>query len=298
MGAKVIRYNYSDDMIKTLDEKWFNYNEWLMFKNKDYGTAEIWKRQVYNIQFDAALALSKALSRLNSDDSGNNDLIRIQDDHIVPKVIESAFYLRYCILLLQGCGDKLAQMIRCALGITQFLKRKKGEIIPYDATENSTTLRNVRNHLELKLKSDGLSEQERNRPQNILNELDKYLADKSVSNILVCANKIKHKWQLYYKGEGLQPVNPEIKDTRNNSKEIERIMQTLAPKKINTKELLTIGVSHRGINIEEHINLCFETNNMFVDTANAIINYLDFDKLYVYKDEMKILEIGVKKEVI
>src|SRR3972149_11762637 len=102
----MVRSTHPDDKIKKLDVKWFNCNEWLMLKNEDYGKAEIWKRQVYNIQHDAAQALSEAHARLNSKDSDYNEIKRIDDQIVIdPNVIESAFYLRYCILLLQGCGD-------------------------------------------------------------------------------------------------------------------------------------------------------------------------------------------------
>ncbi len=267
-----------DAKIKRLDE-WFDYNEWLMLKNEDYGRAEIWKRQVYNIQHDAARALSEAHYSLTPCDTNDNEIIR-NDDQIVidPKVIESAFYLRYCILLLQCCGDKLAQRVRCcALGITQGLKEKDGE-----ATEYNTTLKKLPVRLGQLIKCPTLPDREKVRYQKIREELEKYLTDGSVSSILEYANAIKHRWQLFYQGEGLQPLKPEIIVTKNKAGKIIR------------REFPTV-ISVLGEDINKHICLCLETNNMFVDIANAIYHHLDPNRFYTDKNGTKILEIGVEK---
>jgi len=246
-----------DSKIKRLDDKWINYSDYLVLRDPNCGAAERWKTQIYNIQHDASLALVYAYS--NQHLYHGHRVIRRNGEIVIhPQIIIKAFYLRYCTLLLQGCGDKLSQLVRTALGITK-LKKIKGKIVEDKATEKNISLITIKTSLELTL--DGNSPE---RERNILNEMKKYLEDKAVKTIIESANRIKHRWQLFFKGEGLQPINPEAKIIGENGREIRN-------------QLPACGYS-KGENIEEYIELCLRTNNMFVDMANAILEQLNFEK--------------------
>jgi hypothetical protein len=113
--------------------------------------------------------------------------------------------------------------------------------------------------------------------RNILNEMKKYLEDKGVDRIISkSANTIKHRWHLFFRGEGLQPINPEAKIIDGNGRVIKN-------------QLSACGYS-KGENIEEYIKLCLRTNNVFVDMANEILKQLNFEQVYEVVNGRKLLK--------
>jgi hypothetical protein len=261
---------FFDSKIKRLDDRWINYNDRLVLRDPNFGAAERWETQIHNIQHDASLALVYAYS--NQHLHHGHRIIRSKGEVVIhPQIIMKAFYLRYCILLLQGCGDKLSQLVRTALGITKLKKLKKGKIVEHKATEKNISLKTIKTSLELAL--DGNSPE---RERNILNEMKNYLEDNAVKTIIESANRIKHRWQLFFQGEGLQPINPEAKIIGENGRVIRN-------------QLPACGYS-KGENIEEYIRLCLQTNNMFVDMANAILEQLNFGQFYVVEGGRRLLK--------
>jgi len=261
-----------DSKIKRLDDRWINYNDYLVLRDPNYGAAERWKTQIYNIQHDASLALIYAYS--NQHLHHGHRIIRSKGEVVIhPQIIMRAFYLRYCILLLQGCGDKLSQLVRTALGITKLKKLKKGKIVEDKATEKNIDLKQIKTSLELTLNANS-SEKER----NILNEMKKYLEDEAVRKIIVeSANTIKHRWQLFFRGEGLQPIKPETYEIRDGKGSV------------IGKQLPECGYT-TGENIEKYIGLCLRANNMFVDMSNAILEQLNFGQFYVVEGGRRLLK--------
>jgi hypothetical protein len=261
-----------DTKIKRFNDKWINYNDYLVLKDPNYGAAEKWKPQIYNMQHEASLALTYSFSNQHS--HCGHRIIRVKGQVVIhPQIIMKAFYLRYCILLLQGCGDKLSQLVRTALGITKLKKLKKGKIVEDKATEKNINLKKIKTSLELTLNAN-LSEKER----KILNEMKKYLEDEAVKKIIVeSANTIKHRWQLFFQGEGLQPIKPETYEIRDGKGSV------------IGKQLPECGYT-MGENIEEYIRLCLQTNNMFVNMANAILEQLNFEQFYVVEDGRRLLK--------
>jgi len=260
-----------DSKIKRLDDRWIHYNDYLVLRDPNCGAAERWKTQIFNIQHDASLALIYAYS--NHHLHHGHRIIRSKGEVVIhPQIIMKAFYLRYCILLLQGCGDKLSQLVRTGLGITKLKKLKKGKIVEDKATEKNISLRTIKTSLELTLNANS-SEKER----NILNEMKKYLEDEAVRKIIVeSANTIKHRWQLFFQGEGLQPINPEAKIIGENGRVIRN-------------QLPACGYS-KGENIEGYIRLCLQTNNMFVDMANVILEQLNFERVFEVGNGKRLLK--------
>jgi hypothetical protein len=196
------------------------------------------------------------------------------------QVVIKAFYLRYCILLLQGCGDKLAQLVRSALGISKWKTIEDGKILEGDnAKEENTRLQQLRNYLKLSLKEE-LPQKDKELFEKLFNETEDYLRDKVVRKVIFeYGNAIKHRWQLFYQGEGLEPIKPEIRNIGDIGGR-------------TVVKQLPIGVIHFGEDIEEHIRLCLYTNNMFVDMANAILEHLNFDQFYEVKNGKKMLNLS------
>ena len=164
-----------------------------------------------------------------------------------------AYYLRYCILLLQACGDKVAQMVRIALDIRKWRIQKGKDIDEVQASEDNTTLTLLMKHMRL-------NECE---PKQFYSSLKSYLQDDSVKIIVFqLANEIKHKWFTAYQGEGLTPIKNPISHEKDASGKL--------VKKIS------IGMS-RGINIEAHIKHSLLVNNLFVQMAIRISELLKED---------------------
>jgi hypothetical protein len=255
------RENAFAKKVKELDERWFDYEEFLFLKSQHYGIAVWWKRQIYIMQKDAALAMRYAYS--NQHPYQGHKVIR-RDGQLIfsSQVCMKAFYLRFFILLIQGCGDKLAQMVRSALGITKW-------------DETTITIKRLKRHLKLTLEEKGsLSEKE--LVENIYERIKDYLEDETVETVLNMANALKHRWLLFYQGEGLQPAMPKIEEVKDDSGKV-------------VGKKLPFGAYTYGEKIEKHIKLCLRVNNMFVDMANAILDQLNFERFYEYKNGKRAL---------
>lgn len=229
--------------IKKLPNDWFDYNPFLFLENRGHGFAEFWKFIIYRQQRDVAQSLFFAHSNQHS---FLGHKIKRKSGKIVvsSQVIMKAYYLRYCVLLIQACGDKIAQLVRHALDIKKWSKERK-------SSESNTTLITLMKHLEF-------NEAE---PKPFFNVINSYLENGSVKEIRKLANAIKHSWVTSYEGEGLSPIkNPVIQEKDRSGK--------LA------KEVISIGMT-RGINIDLHIKHALIANNLFVEMASKISALLD-----------------------
>lgn len=234
--------------IKDLPGDWCDYSPFLILENRAHGLAEFWKFIICQQQRDAARSLYFANSNQH-----------ILVGHKVTKeagslvfssqVVLKAYYLRYCILLLQSCGDKLAQMVRVALNIKEWSRGQDKE--PLAASEETTKLTTLKTHLQL-------TEAE---PRLLFNIINAYLKDDSVKIIVFqLANEIKHKWTTTYKGEGYFPIKNPILEERDAEGKL-------------VKEQISIGMS-LGVNIDDHIRHALVTNNLFVEMATRISELL------------------------
>jgi hypothetical protein len=265
--------------VKELGEEWFHYDNYLVLKDANYGRAEFWKYQLYVLQRDAAFALVYSYS--NRHPYFGHRIFRKNGQLVFSsQVIAKAFYLRCSMLFIQACGDKLAQMIRCALGITKWKIRNKNSstgIRLLDAEEGNTTIKRLQSHLRLHLEEQG-DQTGRELLKEIYELINGYLNDDIVKELLECANALKHRWQIFYQGEGLQPIEPRIKKGKSkNGKEWQS---------------LPIGGHTFGKNIEEHIRFCLTVNNLFVEMANKVHHLLNFEKFYEVKNGKRILNLG------
>jgi hypothetical protein len=252
--------------IKKLPEEWLSIDDWLVMKDKNYGEAEYWKFIVYKVHLDAKRSLFYAYSNQHpnlgygSIKTGNKIILKTQ-------ILKKAYYFRYCVLLLQACGDKLSQLVRCAMKIERWKDNRNSK-----AEENNTSLQKLKNYLE----------QDEQEPKTIYNAINEYLEDKNVKLILKLANKIKHKWTTFYQGEGLAPLRPTIQKIKDSSGKI-------------IGECSPIGVNI-GEDIACHIRCALVANNLFIEMTEKIVRSLDFDKFYSYENGKKILYLKPKKE--
>jgi hypothetical protein len=261
-----------DKKLKVLPKEWFDYDPFLTMVDKHYGLAEIWKFRIYHIQQDAVRSLIYANS--NQHPSIGHEVVRDSDKIVFSsQILRKAYFLRYAVLLLQACGDKLAQLLRCAMKIETWRVRGKNDIKEYKAKENNTSLNIIHRHLKL---NEAV-------PHPIFSAIDSYLCDENVIAIISLANKIKHKWHLPYQGEGLHPVNPPSKLLKDKTGKI-------------IGETIGICAMTTGISINDDIKHALLANNAFVDMANGINEILDFDKFYEFKDGKKILVDPLTKE--
>jgi len=216
-----------DKKIKRLPDDWFNYNPLSILESREHGTAEAWKFIIYRVQRDVAKSLFLAHSNqhpfVGHKVKRNSGQI-VFSSQINPK----AYYLRYCVLLIQACGDKVAQLVRHALDIKEWrIEKDNGGI---EASEDNTTLTTLKKHLRLNEPA----------PKPLYNAINSYLKNDSVEIIIFrLANEIKHKWVTSYQGEGLSPIkNPIIQEKDNSGRLI--------------VERISIGMT-RGVNIDLHI---------------------------------------------
>lgn len=260
-----------DKKIKILSQEWFDFDPFLIIKDRGYGKAELWKFIIYHVQRDAARSLFYAYS--NQHPLVGHEIKRDAENKIIfsSQVLTKAYYLRYGIILLQACGDKLAQLIRCSLHIDKWPREDNNGTKEIEASEDTTTLIRLRNHLKL----NG----EDHKP--LLKTIDSYLKNKSVKFIVLgLANEIKHRWVTSYQGEGLFPVKPKIKQEKNGS---DRVI----------KEVIPMCGMTSGVDINIHTNLALITNNLFVDTAEKVKAILNFDKFYIKENGKKYLAHGL-----
>lgn len=267
------RENVFIEKIKRLDDRWSNYSELLMLVDTNAGFAEMWKYQTYVIQTDAVFALMYSYSNQHPD--VGHKVIRKNGQLIFSaQVLRKAFYLRFFIILIQSSGDKLAQVLRCALGITKW-KTKKHHPANKDADEKNTSLVQLRKHMALTLEEER-SLPDREQFNNIWRKIENYLNDDAVKTILTQANALKHRWQLFYRGEGLHPLRPKIEDVKD------------ADGRVVGKKL-PIGAFTYGVNLDEHIRLSLRVNNLFVDMANGILDQLDFERYFEIRSGKRVL---------
>ncbi len=248
MLARIKKRDFAfDKKIKLLPADWLNYNSLLILNDKCLGMAEHWKFILHHSQRDAA----KSLFYANSNQHRVGHRVIRRNDNIVlsGQIVEKAYYLRYCVVLLQSCGDKLAQLIRCSMDIKTWKSEKNKRI---KAKESTTTLMRLITHLTLSEKKDNI----------LLADINSYLKNESVNRILRLANEIKHKWITSYQGEGLYPLRNPVRQEKDN--------------KGNPVEVTAIGMTN-GIDIESHIADALITNNMLVELAVKI------DKLLLSK---------------
>jgi len=230
-----------DKKIKKLPNDWLDYHQLMLLENKELGMAEQWKFIVHHVQRDAA----KSLFYANSNQHPFGHKMIKKNNRIVfsSQIIQKAFYLRYCILLLQACGDKLAQMIRWAMNISTWKLKQNKRIKKIKATDDTTSLTMLARYLKLHKRKD----------KAILKEIDAYLKNDSVGRIVFqLANEIKHKWTTSYQGEGLYPFKKPMRQEQDKSGKM--------------FDVLTISMEN-GINIDRHIKDALVTNNLFVDLA-------------------------------
>jgi len=233
--------------IKALPDNWCDYNDLLILENRAHGLAEFWKFIICHQQRDAARSLYFANSNQHT---LVGHRIKRNSGKIVfsSQVFMKAYYLRYCILLLQACGDKLAQLVRVALDIAQWQKATRTE----PAAEENTKITILKNHLKF-------SEPE---PKPLFNAINSYLENDSVKIIIFqLANDIKHKWVTAYQGEGFAPIKNPVIQERNASGML-------------IKEEILIGMS-LGLNIDTHIKHALITNNLFVERAINVAALLE-----------------------
>jgi hypothetical protein len=253
--------------IKTLPEEWLYSDTFLFMKNRYYGEAELWKFIIYKVHRDAVRSLYYAHSNQHP---GVGYRVKKSGSQIVLKtqILAKAYYFRYCVLLLQACGDKLSQLVKCALNINKWRFRGKNGTKERKASENNTTLKMLRRHLEL-------NEQD---PKTIFNAINDYLRSDNVRLILNLANEIKHRWTTLYQGEGLSPSRPSIDKIKNRLGKI-------------IEESVPIGGVTIGVDIDSHIHCALVTNNLFVEMTEKIVKTLNFDKFYSFENGKKILVI-------
>lgn len=244
--------------IKRLSYDWFDYNPLLILENRGHGFAEFWKFIIYRQQRDAAQSLFFAHSNQHS--FLGHKIKRKSGEIIVSsQVIMKAYYLRYCVLLIQACGDKIAQLVRHALDIKKWrIKGNKG-IKERKSSESNTTLITLMKHLAFNEVAD--------RP--IFNVINSYLENDSVTAIRKLANATKHSWVTSYQGEGLWPIKNPVEPKKDISGKLE-------------KEVISIGMT-RGINIDLHIKHALIANNLFVEMASNISTLLERQ---LYKKDM------------
>ncbi|OGW15313.1 MAG: hypothetical protein A3G93_00995 [Nitrospinae bacterium RIFCSPLOWO2_12_FULL_45_22] len=264
--AKKRDLNFSKTL-KMIDRSWVSPNSLLVIKDENYGMAESWKYLIYHTQFDAAKSLIIANS--NQHPVGHK-VYRDEDTKEITyssQIVEKAYFLRYACILLQACGDKLANLIRLALDIQNWKNEKKkdeeGNLIEEKAREDNTYLNVLRAHLKIT-----------NNTSNLYKWIKEYSKDKSVERINEIANAIKHRWPKYYQGEGLSPSKKPIKDIRDPSGKI-------------TGKDFSIGSSFVGIDIAEDIKQAKRANNLFVQLANRIVAELNFEGFYQRDEEGK-----------
>ncbi len=216
--------------IKRLPDDWLDYNPLLILENRGHGLAESWKFIIYRQQRDIARSLFFAYS--NQHPFVGHKIKRNSGEIVFSsQIIFKAYYLRYCVLLLQACGDKVAQLVRHAFDIRKWkIKGRKG-IKEIKASEDNTTLNTLIKHLRL-------NEAE---PKPLFNAINSYIENDSVKLIRQLANEIKHKWVTSYQGEGLSPIP--IKNTIFQEKDSSGKLM---------KEVISIGMT-RGVNIDIHI---------------------------------------------
>ncbi|MBE0428181.1 MAG: hypothetical protein IBX72_16295, partial [Nitrospirae bacterium] len=232
-----------DRRIKRLPTDWLDYNALLILKNRGHGFAEFWKFVIYRQQRDIARSLFLAHSNQHSFVSHT---IKRNAGQIVfsSQIIVKAYYLRYCVLLIQACGDKFAQLVRHALNIKKWRIKKKKGIEEMRASENNTTFPALIKHLEF---NEG-------KPKPLFTAINSYLENESVKIIRQLANEIKHKWVTSYQGEGLSPIrNPIVQEKDNSGRLI--------------KEFISIGMT-RGINIDLHIRHALIVTSQVIDTTS------------------------------
>lgn len=237
--------------IKGLPENWCDYNPFLILENRAHGLAEFWKFIICHQQRDAARSLYFA-------NSNQHTLVEHKIKRTSGKIVFSsqvlmkAYYLRYCILLLQACGDKLAQLVRTTLDIKKWRIQKGKGIEEIKASEDNTTLTMLMKHLRLN----------EDNPKPFYSIINSYLKNDSVKVIVFqLSNEIKHKWVTAYQGEGLSPLKNPIFQEKDNSGRL-------------IKEVISIGMS-RGINIDLHIKHALIANNLFVEMAKDISTLLE-----------------------
>ena len=268
MLKKIIkRDKLFSEKIKRLSQDWFNFDPFLILHDRGYGTAEIWKFIIYQVQGDAARSLFFAHS--NQHPFIGHEVKRDSENKIVfsSQILLKAYYLRYCIILLQACGDKIAQLVRCSLNVDQWRFEDKKQIKEVKASENNTTLALLRRHLKLN----------EDEPKPLFQAIDSYLNNDGVKIIVLdLANEIKHRWVTSYQGEGLFPVKPKIKQEKNGSGRV-------------IKEVIPMCGMTSGVDIDIHIKHALITNNLFVDTAEKVKEILNFDKYYSKKNGKKYL---------
>ena len=258
-----------DNKIKRLLDDWFRYDPLLILKDASYGTAEHWKFIIYQVQRDAAQSLFFSYSNQHP---GIGHKIVKRDDKVVysAQVIAKAYYLRYCIILLQACGDKLTHLLTHALDIKKWRIEQRGRIQKFEVTEDNITLVNLKNHLKIN----------ENDPKSFFTVINRYLKNKSVKRIVFgLANQIKHKWTKSYQGEGLYPKKLQGKNIKNHSGRV--IFKSFPIMAMTHGEDINIDIEHALI-----------TNNLFVDLANEVNGLLDFNKFYKIENGKKILDLS------
>lgn len=231
--------------IKRLPDDWLDYNPLLILKNRGHGLAEFWKFIIYHQQSDVVMSLFLAHS--NQHPFVGHKIIRKSGGIVVSsQVIMKAYYLRYCVLLIQACGDKVAQLVRHALDIREW-RIKKENVEKKESSEENTTLSILMHHLKF---NEG-------EPKPLFNAINSYLENYSVKIIVrQLANDIKHKWVTSYQGEGLSPIKNPIVQEKDSSGRLK-------------KEVISIGIT-RGVNIDSHIKHALITNNLFVEMASNV----------------------------
>jgi len=237
--------------IRKLPDNWLDYNPFLILESRGRGNAEFWKFILYRQQRDAVRSLFFAHS--NQHPFVGHQIKRTSGEIVISsQVLLKAYYLRYCVLLMQACGDKLSQLLRNTLDIKEWrIKGNKG-IEKIKASEDNTTLTILVKHLRLNEKE----------PKPLFTAINSYLKNDSVKIIVFqLANEIKHKWVTSYRGEGLSPIKNPIVQEKDSSGKL-------------TKEVISIGMS-RGINIDLHIRHALIVNNLFVEMADEISALLE-----------------------
>lgn len=236
--------------LKQIDDTWASPDNLLAIKNQHYGMAELWKFHVYHSQTDAAVCLVNSFTRQHP---GPRKIVKIHGNLVLHSTLVGRVrYFRCFTVFLMAAADKLANLVRHALGITEWKRRKRdGTITSFEATENNTTIVKLRDHLVV-TESD---------PMPLYQVIDRLIGDTEFKRIRQLANEVKHKWPTHYKGTGLAP--PRI---RSGGK-------VIAPK-------MVLFGWEIGLDFEPDIRSGKEANNLFVDTAHKVVEVLDFDRFY------------------
>jgi hypothetical protein len=243
--------------LKLLNDDWLFYDPFLALVNESYGRAEQWRPYIYYAQLDARIALWQAYS--NKHRGIGHKVVR-KDGHIIlrAQMVWKVYHFRYATVLLQACGDKLANLVREALNITEWsYENEDGQKQLKEANEFTTTLGTLRTHLRL--------EEPQLRALFII--VKKYLTNNSVNRIIDLANRFKHRLTPRYEELGLMPSRDDIQTERD---EFGR----------TTKISVGLPSSKTGRDLEKDIGHGVETNNLFVQLATDIYEYLDFDEYY------------------